>query len=313
MPRKAQAAVQVKLGAKSKPAENESTSTFVDGLRDAVIESVPIDQIDASDVTFQYRFTTDTHGLRDAIAREGQLEPLDLTDSKPHRIIDGFRRLAAIRELGWPTARAIVRRNVSIEAANQIAFDKNVVRKNLRPIEMANAIRLARDRGCKLNAIAKQFGMSEKQVRRYDALLALPTALQHTVDEGALSMAHAAVLAKFNGINVVEWADRVRGSNWSASDLRQKLRNDQKPILQGRRREYIRSTADEVRGYSWRLNGDSSAVELDRAIAAHERALKTLVAFRTNGTSTHPPRATAARNHHARPRGNESRPPEQLR
>jgi len=285
MPRKAQAAVRAGSGEKSALPANRKPSTFVDGLQGAIIESIPVDQIDSSDVTFQYRFTTDTNGLRDAIAREGQLEPLDLTDSKPHRIIDGFRRFAAMRELGWPAVRAIVRRNVSIEAAHHIAFDKNVVRKNLRPIEKANAIRLAKARGCKPNAIAKQFGMSEKQVRRYDALLTLPNTLQDIVDEGGVSMAHAAVLAKFNGINVVEWAERVRETNWSASDLRRRLQSTVAPKPRGRRREFIRCSGDEVRGYSWQLNRDTSEVDLDRAIAAHERALKALVALRASKTT----------------------------
>jgi ParB family chromosome partitioning protein len=298
MPRKALAAVQVKSEAKSKSAENESTSTFVDGLQDAVIESIPVDNIDASDVTFQYRFTTDTNGLRDAIAREGQLEPIDLTDSNPHLVIDGFRRLAAIRELGWPAVRAIIRRDVSIESAHQIAFEKNVVRKNLRPIEKANAIRLAKTRGCRPTAIAQQFGMSEKQIRRYDALLALPRHIQDLVDEGHITMAHAAVLAKFDGINAVEWVDKVRQSNCSASDLRRELHKHLKPLHHRRQKVFIRSTAGEVRGYAWRLTRDSSAQELDGAIEAHKRALNALVALRRDKSTTPPPRETPTRHNH---------------
>jgi hypothetical protein len=100
MTRKAQAAEPAKSEQNSRPEAIGSPPAFVDGLRDAVIESISVEQIDSSDVTFQYRFATDTIGLRDAIAREGQLEPIDLTDSRPHRVIDGFRRLAVIRELG---------------------------------------------------------------------------------------------------------------------------------------------------------------------------------------------------------------------
>jgi ParB/RepB/Spo0J family partition protein len=287
MPRKAQAAAPAKSGDKSKPPAIAPHSAFVDGLRDAVIESVPLDQIDSSDMTFQYRLATDTNGLRAALAREGQLEPIDLTDSKPHRIIDGFRRFAAVRELGWPAVRAIVRRGFSADAAHQIAFDKNVVRKNLRPIEKAHAIRLAMVRGSKSSDIAKQFGMSEKQVRRYDALLTLPTSLQGLVDVGEVSMAHAAVLAKFNSINFVDWVEKLRKSNWSASELRRQLQKTLKPLPHGRRREFIRSTSNEVRGYAWRLNRDSCAEELDRAIAAHEQALKALVTLRGNKSATH--------------------------
>jgi ParB family chromosome partitioning protein len=263
---------------------------FVDGLQDAVIESIPVDEIDSSNVTFQYRFTTDTNRLRDAIAREGQLEPIDLTDSKPHRIIDGFRRLAVIRELGWPSVKAIVRRNVSGEAAHQIAFDKNVVRKNLRPIEKANAIRLAKDRGCKTSVIAEQFGISEKQIRRYDALLEFPKPLQQVVDNGALSMAHATVLARHPDIDIAEWIKQARAGNWSAAELARALRKTLKLRHGGKRREYIRVNGNEVRGYSWQLDESSNPAELETAIEAHKRALNVLLRLLEASPSATSPR-----------------------
>jgi len=285
MPRKAQAVVPAKSKEKSKPTANQSPSTFIDGLRDAVIESVPIDQIDAGDVTFQYRFTTDTNGLRDPIAREGQLEPIDLTDSKPHRIIDGFRRVSAIRELGWPTVRAIVRRGVSDESAHQMAFAKNVVRKNLSPLEKATAIRLAKQRGVRPASIADKFGLSEKQVARYDALLEFPKSLQQALDNGRLSMAQANVLSRHPDIDIADWEKQVQAGNWSAAELSRALRKSLKPRRGGRHREYISVQGNEVRGYSWRLDGRSDPAEIETAIAAHKRALEVLLKLRDASSS----------------------------
>src|SRR5688572_10418565 len=87
--------------ARSATSSKPEAAPFVDGFGGAEIADVLIDRIDVSDYTFQYRLEYDIHDLREAIRREGQIEPVDLTDSHPHRIIDGFRRIRAMTELGW--------------------------------------------------------------------------------------------------------------------------------------------------------------------------------------------------------------------
>jgi ParB-like chromosome segregation protein Spo0J len=195
-----------------------------------------------------------------------------------------------MQELGWTTVRAIVRRGLTLEAMHRIAFEKNVVRKNLGPLEKANAIRLARARGCSAAHIANQFGLSEKQIRRYDALLEFPKALQQLVDKDELSMAHATVLARHTGIDVGDWAKQARTGNWSATDLSRALRKSLKLRRGGKRREYIRVNGNEVRGYSWRLDARSGVAELDTAIAAHKRALDVLLKLRDASSSETTPR-----------------------
>src|SRR5262249_285496 len=140
-----------------------------------------------------YRTGATFADLRDSIAREGQREPIDLLDGRPHIIIDGHRRFRAIAELGLTSVKALVHRNLDEEEAHRMAFTKNVVRKNLSPLDRANAISLARRRGLKRVAITSAFGMSEKQLQRYEKLLEVPEALQRLVDDGRASMAHAFV------------------------------------------------------------------------------------------------------------------------
>ena len=74
-------------------------------------------------------------------------EPIDLVGPAPYRILDGFRRLAALKAAGKQTAMAIVHELRTQEEAHQLAFMKNVVRKNLRPVERSRCILLARERG----------------------------------------------------------------------------------------------------------------------------------------------------------------------
>lgn len=276
MPRKAQAVAPAKSIETKERKEKGTHPEFVDGLHDAVIESIPIERIDVSDATFQYRLTTNTNGLRDAIAREGQLEPVDLTDSKPHRIIDGFRRALAIRELGWPTVRAIVRRGVSAEAAHEIAFVKNVARRNLKPIERANAIRLAKHRGCKLDTIAAHFGLSEKQLKRYEALLDFPISLQTLVEADEVSMAHANALSAAGVADPISWIQRIREKGWSASDLRRELQG-MKPKRGGSsRRIFAKREGNVLRVFSFTIRKNDSKETTDAVLKTLRDAIRFL-------------------------------------
>lgn len=250
---------------------------FVDGLRETDVVSVPLKDIDLADTTFQYRLITRTDDLRAAIAREGQVEPVDLSDSKPHRIIDGFRRIQAIKELGWDMVKAFVRHGIGDEAAHELAYVKNVVRRNLTVMEKANAIRLAKKRGAEPAKVAEAFGLSEKQLHRYEAVLDFPKPLQALLDADQISMAHAAVLARFDGIiDVVEWVEKVQDKKWSAAELRRELRKAISKRPAAKKRSFIKCEGDELRGYPWRISKSAGRDEKNRAIGVLEEAIRFL-------------------------------------
>src|SRR5262249_8803184 len=181
---------------------------------------------------------------------------------------------------GLTSVKALVHRNLDEEEAHRMAFTKNVVRKNLSPLDRANAISLARRRGLKRVAITSAFGMSEKQLQRYEKLLEVPEALQRLVDDGRASMAHAFVLSRHKGLDLYEWVARALENKWSAIVLQREIRKVVKSSANSRRREFIRSSENEVRGYAWRVSRNSSPEELDRAIEAHEESLRVLRGFR---------------------------------
>jgi ParB-like nuclease domain len=74
-----------------------------------------------------------------ASADDGQIEPVHLIGvSPPIRIVEGFRRCAAAKALGWSEVQAFVHEKLDDEHAFKLAFLHNVVRKNLRTIDKAN-------------------------------------------------------------------------------------------------------------------------------------------------------------------------------
>ena len=87
---------------------------FVDGLKATEVLDISLEEIN-EDRTLQYRLTANIGDLKHSLQQEGQQEPIDLTGSKPYRIIDGFRRVEASKALGWPTIKALIHKGLSDE------------------------------------------------------------------------------------------------------------------------------------------------------------------------------------------------------
>jgi len=180
----------------------------------------------AKDRTFQYRFSANVGELKHSLVNEGQKEPIDLTGSKPYRIIDGFRRVETVRRLGWSTVKALVHKGISEEEAHKLAFIKNVVRKNLSPMEKANAIFQARQRGMKDTELREYFSLSEKQLKRYEVLLNFPTEIQKLLEKETISMGHAKVFADFKvkDKDLPDWISKIVENGLSAKQLKRELK-----------------------------------------------------------------------------------------
>jgi ParB family chromosome partitioning protein len=255
---------------------------FVDGLKDSEMHEIPLEEINTSDTTFQYRLNSSIADLTVSLSQEGQKEPVDLVRSKagpgnkPYRVIDGFRRVEALRNLGWATAKALVHRGISEEEAHKLAFIKNVVRKNLRPMDKANAIYLAKQRGRKVSELAKEFNLSEKQLKRYEALLAVPPDIQRLVDKGVVSMAHAKVLSDFSVSNLGEWVRKIGDNRVSVKQLRRDLGRavGVKPI--GRQKLYMKKEKNRIRMYPFTISRSDPREERRKVVGLLQDAIEVL-------------------------------------
>jgi ParB/RepB/Spo0J family partition protein len=242
------------------------------------LQDVPVEALDPADHAFQYRLRISTDDLYESIRREGQQEPIHLLEPSPYRIVDGFRRVEAIRRLGSRTVRAFVHDGLTEEQAHSLAFVNNVVRKNLSPLEKAHGIHLARQRGRNLADVARCLGLSEKQVRRYEQLIQLPEDLLMLVDAGKVPMTHALVLVDCTAVNVCEWALKASDLGWSVRELKRHLPNAGRHKARGRR-VYARIEGDAASVFAFRISRHAHTAERDRAI----RALQDVIAFLSGG------------------------------
>ncbi|MGE3449556.1 MAG: ParB N-terminal domain-containing protein, partial [Microbacteriaceae bacterium] len=74
--------------------------------------------------------------LCDSIAKIGLLQPITITPDG--LLICGFRRLRAVKALGWRTVKVWVRSGIATDVERLLAeHDENVVRQNFSPLELA--------------------------------------------------------------------------------------------------------------------------------------------------------------------------------
>ncbi len=262
---------------------------FRRGLRTLAVEDVPLEAINHIDRTFQCRLETSLDDLKQSLAQEGQRAPVDLLAGPPHRIIDGFRRIGAIQELGWPTVQALVHSTLSEEDAHVLAFVKNVVRKNLTPLDKAHAIFKARQRGRTTAEIAQRFQRSERQIQRYEALLSLTPELIELVNDHRISMAHATVFAHFHTQDLEAWVRRCQEHLWPARALERELRAAGRSTPPRRAHKYLRIDGDDLRLYPLKISLRGSPDHLDRAIEFVQEAMDILKEARRKLPRRDPP------------------------
>lgn len=251
---------------------------FIEGLKATAVQDISLEDIQAEDTSFQYRLSATVSDLKHSLSLEGQKEPVDLMGEKPYRIIDGFRRVEAIEALGWPTVKALVHNGISEDEAHKLAFIKNVVRKNLSPIDRANALFQAKQRGMKEEQLTEYFGLSEKQLKRYEKLLDFPAEIQKLLEGVIIPMKHAKVLADFKvkGKDLEEWVAKIN-EGLSSRQLKRELKTSLGTKLGGKVKLYMKKEkAGGFRMYPFSVSKDTPQSERDKVLKVLQEAIEIL-------------------------------------
>jgi len=232
---------------------------------------VAIADIDRSDMRFQFRLAFRTDDLLASIREQGQHTPVMLWGERPpYIVIDGFRRLEVLTQLGISQVNAIVEDLSESEAAS-LSFSANVRRKNLSAYDKASVIWCALNRwGMTREMIAEAFSLSRRQIERYSSLLRFDESLIRGVCERQITMAHAVFLHQARVEHPDRWVDEVSKAKLSVYDLRKRLG--------GRHRHGATYLVRDSRGFRLRpirFRHDMSAAERGRIAAALESALRT--------------------------------------
>jgi len=193
------------------------------------VEPVRLEDIDLEDATFRFRVSIRVADLVDSIRQHGQQAPVLLRrvpDRPRLQVVSGFRRLAAIQKLGWPTVNALILEDLSDEQAWKVSVLENEARKTYSDLDRGYAILAWQKMGMPLQEVAeKVFRLSRKQASRLKSLVSLPPVLQEAVGQDGFTTTHALVLKQLrdrHGPKVVYefWVRRVRQEGLSISRMR---------------------------------------------------------------------------------------------
>ena len=182
------------------PMENAKDITTT-GNGEAAAD-MPVISIDIQSIGVEYhprKHLGKIGDLQASIKRDGLLEPLLVRQvgENKYAVIDGTRRLEAIREFGWLAVPCIVKENMEPSEAAHLSYVKNSERSGFDPIEVA----------LHLKAMQDDFGysLSELQLMGYGArshisnnlkLLNLPESIQRLFQKRKITVRHALAILK---------------------------------------------------------------------------------------------------------------------
>jgi ParB family chromosome partitioning protein len=134
--------------------------------------------------------------LVESVREKGIITPLLVTKTEGgYRLIAGERRWRAAQKAGLETVPVVVKEVSPIESL-ELALIENIHRKDLNPIEEAQAYRRwLEDTDTTQDILAKKLGKDRSTVANMLRLLKLPKVVQQDLVEDRLSMGHARVLA----------------------------------------------------------------------------------------------------------------------
>lgn len=134
--------------------------------------------------------------LSDSIREHGIIQPVILRKEGEHyQIIAGERRWRAAQLAGLLKIPCVIK-EIADDRALEISLVENIQRKELNPIEEAQAYQvLLKDFGLSQEEIAKRVGKKRSSITNYIRLLKLPAKIQVLIRKDLLSMGHAKAVA----------------------------------------------------------------------------------------------------------------------
>jgi len=186
---------------------------------------VDIDLIKPS--PYQPRLFFELADLKDEIERDGLLSALVVRERDEHyELLDGERRLRALRELGWKRIPVDVR-DVDDVTAKRSVFKLNLVRQNYNTEEKARYFKKLADEGAKPYQIGMDLNIDDHWVRAHVNVFLFPDDVQQAVWADQFSVAAIRELEPLIGANLEEATIAAREAiarKLTKEEIRQTLR-----------------------------------------------------------------------------------------
>lgn len=162
--------------------------------------------------------------LSDSINKQGVIQPIivrptpaDAEDqSAEYQLVCGERRLRAAGMAGLCEIPAVIR-DLTDDEAMDVAITENLQRKDISPLEEADAFRYLLNKGQSIADLCSRFGKSEFYVRGRMKLLAISDDFRKMLDAEELSISQAMEIAKFDaGIQGSMYEEHFANKSWDS-------------------------------------------------------------------------------------------------
>ena len=157
--------------------------------------SIPIDQI-REDFIVNCRKDTNVEDLVESIKAVGLQTPIGVAGipSEGYAVIYGFRRLKAMKALGYTEIDARLLEHHTTPNLYLLNLQENVTRKSLSPIEEAEAIQRLLDMGESPEDFAPALGWTKTLITQRLSLLDFSQAVQEALHEDTVSVRQAKII-----------------------------------------------------------------------------------------------------------------------
>lgn len=192
------------------------------------VQEIPIKQIRAN--PYQPRQVFDPEAieeLRQSIQEKGVISPVIVrAAAEGYELIAGERRVRAVRELGYATIPAVIRKVETESEMLELSLIENIQREQLNPMEEARSYKsLITAYHYTQDQVAAKVGKKRATVANSIRLLGLPAAVQELIAAGGLSMGQARPLLSLkDGHDQERWARKIVKRGWSARQVEEAVR-----------------------------------------------------------------------------------------
>lgn len=259
---------------RGRPPKEREPINIPEGLPKGKVEEVSIRDIAVEDTTYEFRVVYKISDLVRSIKEEGLQFPVILRGKdKPYQLVSGFRRLRACRQLRMPKIKAIIREDLSDEEAHRLSWLENEVKKSLTPLDKAHAIEKLKSQGKKTEEIAQVFGLSKRQIERYQQIADYPEILKKALKDEDILFKHALLLVQAHKKNpkldLKAWISTITGEALTAEELKKRLSKEAKRLPKPKR--FIEKRRDGFRLFPFAFNPKTATDQEKKAMA---KALK---------------------------------------
>tara|TARA_B100000609_G_scaffold195019_1_gene188436 strand:+ start:709 stop:1695 length:987 start_codon:yes stop_codon:yes gene_type:complete len=226
-------------GSKNKPKDPTPPPPQPNIFENKSVKQIPLTEIVLDDRTFQFRQSLQDRNLQENIETHGQQIPIIL---RPHpdqtdmyQVISGFRRLTAIKAIGWTHVDAIVRDDLDDDKkAFHASLIENEARKTYSDVDRGYAVKRYLELGHKYEELEAIFKLGTRQLKRLKKIPDYPKALQDALsdDDSNVKMAHAFILNAFHSdeaypdFDLKHWLKRQRKEALNRTALQAAIRRE---------------------------------------------------------------------------------------